>query len=182
MFANGALSLEVCTQKAGSVVYNSATIVGNSVVIENPKLILTDGTLAQISSLYSEYYRKPLGEFEEYEAVTGDAFCRSINFESGRVFESFRRGAPSSKEKLTVVTFSGDKNVIGVERLVNPFVIYSVTCSKKIGEFKLPDTCQAIGEPNNRNDESRSTLIPPPNGGTGCSAAIGSAIPCSNDR
>jgi len=117
--AEVSLAAEVCTNREGSFSYDSATTVGSSVVIINPRLVLADGSAAGIQASEGSTV---------YPDQLGTKFCKAIGMRSGRITENRFENFKNPNELMAVLGDNGQ--LLGVKRSDGSRLIQVVTCFK----------------------------------------------------
>lgn len=109
-----AFGADICSNQDGSIIYDSATTFGSSVVVVNPRLVVA-GTQALIKS-YS-------GNGNEHY---GNAFCKALGMKSGVVTDIQSK----SQNATMVAEFNPQGVLVGVGQSNDDFGIKTVTCQK----------------------------------------------------
>lgn len=111
--STSAFGADVCSNKDGSIIYDSATTQGNSVVVVNPRLLVA-GQQALINTYQGEQNLK----------YYGSAFCKAMGFSTGRVADTQDRG------NNLIAEFDAQGVLVAVGETQGILGIKTVTCQK----------------------------------------------------
>lgn len=109
------MAADVCSNQEGSIIYDSATTVGNSVVIVNPRLVLAGGKEALIA--YSDMDGN----------IQAQGVCKALGMKSG-IAANVRGNTIRANTRLA--RFSNeDGSLETVDEFVD-YAITTITCQK----------------------------------------------------
>lgn len=114
--ASSTFAADICTNKEGSIVYDSKTTFGKSVVIVNPRLNTAAGEVLIQAVDYSVDTLK----------YAGDAFCVAYGKKSGKVSEVQKLAKPD--DPVAVFNSYGDLDSVGP--LFGTTAIKTVVCQE----------------------------------------------------